>query len=657
MKRFLFLLLITGVCGWAQVSPGLQCLINTTVTPTVRNEGLTELTGDIVLNCNGGNPTALSQPVPQANITVYLNTQVTSRLLQGDRSEALLLIDEPQPGKQLLATPGATVTGTGTGQETFDGSSGHPNVYQGIVSGNSVTFIGVPIDPPSSTGSRIYRITNVRANANQLGISSTLVPSQVLAFISTSGPSRFQISNAQFPVATVRPGLSAAVLNALSKLDNDWNSPNPTAMATLRYTALFGGALKPRLSGGNQNIPGAIYNSESNFILNVLPQAGLADFGTRLRATFNNVPSGTDLYVSTNNVGSTAERLAALTIAETGNFSAVPSTLTLPDGTKLAKLSVTNGAAAAVWEILNSDPLATQNFDFSVWYGHTPCSTVRDCPAVGTGSVNLSFAPTPTGLGGKVQIQPVSDPIPRFAPAIDTGLPRPFVSSGPNFDTGTPIANTGAHNFAFATITSSIGSVKTFEPLTPFNGSPTPTVVFPYAQNGIVPYPVNIPIQSSQGQITNITLGATLDSGGAPKVASRSLDLPDLENHLTAGWLTVTASGASTPLTLTVSVNPAGSRRATTTDTSRSAPAASSTPRSTFRSGWRSPRRGRSSFPSGWSTLLPISQRWSRREKRSWSSARDSDPQPRPVSSSLRKAPPRRTSDRLVCCSTTWPRR
>ena len=43
--------------------------------------------------------------------------------------------------------------------------------------------------------------------------------------------------------------------------------------------------------------------SESGFILPVGGgTAGLADFGTRLKATFNNVPTGINIFVSTTNI-------------------------------------------------------------------------------------------------------------------------------------------------------------------------------------------------------------------------------------------------------------------------------------------------------------------------------------------------------------------
>lgn len=56
---------------------------NGAVTPTLRAEGYTELTGDIVLICSGGSALASNTgaAIPTANIVVFLNTTVTSRLL------------------------------------------------------------------------------------------------------------------------------------------------------------------------------------------------------------------------------------------------------------------------------------------------------------------------------------------------------------------------------------------------------------------------------------------------------------------------------------------------------------------------------------------------------------------------------------------------
>ena len=74
---------------------------------SVRYEGMTELIGDIVLSCTGGAAQPSNTVIPTVDITLALNTDVTSRLLGATASEALLLLDEPGSGQP------ATVPGFG----------------------------------------------------------------------------------------------------------------------------------------------------------------------------------------------------------------------------------------------------------------------------------------------------------------------------------------------------------------------------------------------------------------------------------------------------------------------------------------------------------------------------------------------------------------
>src|SRR5215469_11887381 len=77
-------------------STTFTCSVNTSNTPTLRSEGITEQVGDIVIICSGGANLADGALAPAVNITVSLTSQVTSRLLNTAAvSEALLLIDEP----------------------------------------------------------------------------------------------------------------------------------------------------------------------------------------------------------------------------------------------------------------------------------------------------------------------------------------------------------------------------------------------------------------------------------------------------------------------------------------------------------------------------------------------------------------------------------
>src|SRR5262245_50565142 len=155
------ILALAFVCGVARSAyADLTCLVNVGVTPTLRLEVLVELTGDIVLVCSGTAPHhRITGP-----LTVTLNTEVTSRLLRGT-SEVLLLINEPPHGMQILGT----------------------NLFEGVVSGNTVTFNNVPfaVPPGGTITNRVLRITNVRADVTSLPPIGNLA-GQVIATLSTT---------------------------------------------------------------------------------------------------------------------------------------------------------------------------------------------------------------------------------------------------------------------------------------------------------------------------------------------------------------------------------------------------------------------------------------------------------------------------------------
>ncbi len=358
----------------AQVNPALQCTFNAAVTPTVRAEGLSELVGDIVLNCTGGTPTANGATVPQANITVFLSTNVTSRITSNPFSEVLLLIDEPHSAANPLtplvpcdpanATLGiCSITGTGSGAGTYNGSTGRPNVFQARLTGtNQVTFFGVPIDAPGTSGTRIIRITNLRGNANQLGVSSTLVPTQIVANISVNPPNLLPLNNPQQTVAFVARGLTTSVSNSGVRFiqcqsANGTIAGSPSAgldsggQNGQQFSVVFNegfpsawkekniqvhlsnsatGMATPSYPGDSaQDTAGANYFSESGFEVNgvypTLPSSGVpsgygpflspaatafpttrglnlagwANAGTRLMVNFASLPGGTQLFVPT----------------------------------------------------------------------------------------------------------------------------------------------------------------------------------------------------------------------------------------------------------------------------------------------------------------------------------------------------------------------
>lgn len=242
--------------------------------PLVRSEGLTELVGDIVLNCTGGVPTPVGLALPLVNFRLIFNTNVTSRLYSTDNTgvarynEALLAIDEPVPGNQrglrVLPTPPSPLSPPGVGQTIINppaapapnqngfvynapdsfyatNAAAYPlgppyNVYEGrTVAGNpaATEWNGIPVDPPGSTGTRSFRFTNIRVDATQVPLTSGLIPGQIFALISVTGTQLFTVNNPQLIVGYSTPGLTFTLQSVSSTVTCVGGCPNVTTGFTV----------------------------------------------------------------------------------------------------------------------------------------------------------------------------------------------------------------------------------------------------------------------------------------------------------------------------------------------------------------------------------------------------------------------------------------
>lgn len=518
--------LMFGAAATANAQPAFSCNTNAGVPPIVRAEGLTELVGDLILNCTGGTPTALGARVPQVNFQIFLNTNVTSRLLSGSWSEALLMIDEPSgtntagtgsAGNLRYCTTegGCIMNGVGTAGGvnylTGDTQNASPaNVFQARSAGpNQLVWLGVPIDPPGTTTTRIIRITNVRANANQLGVSSTLIPTQIVMFVSATSTTSIPINNPQQTVAFIQPGLTFGLktitgLNYLQCVStNSGAAANSSSNLTvsrhvLQFTEGFASSFKRRnIAYTNadespvptpQNTPNNNFFTETGFynpdvvsaanntggLTTNISQAGLASHGTRLMARFTNVPAGIVLYGSIYSVTSNTSGTNMLTGAQTassslvrlistdvfggGSFSAVSNTntssqngLSIPS----APIALSNGAGMAVWEVMTSNPFLVQSIEVVVSASYV-ANTSNNLPGLGTASVAGSFAPLST-----VTTASTTNNQPRFADtssartlfnvnACSTNILFPFLTNQVGFDSGIAIANTSTDPFGTA---------------------------------------------------------------------------------------------------------------------------------------------------------------------------------------------------------------
>jgi len=482
------------------------CSTNAGVPPVVRAEGHTELVGDIVLVCTGGVP---AQGTFLANFQLFLNTNVTSRLLADGLSEALLLIDEPgsTSGAPFCVSPSAASNSTlapscnpaaaasyQTG--TYNTFKAQPANGANQAANAALVWAGIPFLPPGSNSTRTIRITNVRANAAGVPASTSLVPTQIFGFLSISASTSLALNNPQQAVAFVLPGMAFDIRNCSggtsgvpasfvqctsqpggsNTLYNNPSAAGPFgAQLGLRFTEGFQTAFKTRIDPGqNLSIPNVVYNTESGFVRtdqSNLAGVGVADTATRVAARFTNVPAGTRIFVSVRSVRSTTNTDIGTTTADavlvsadaSGSGTGIPVTgsttlsCTGLDNSAAAEVQITSGSGIAVWEVTAANSSVIDRLFFYMAVA-TAANTPNNLPGLGQSSVTGSFAPF-YAANSAANAASSTLPIPRF---IDNATPRnsfrtdqcvtnllfPYVTNQAGFDTGIAISNTSRDPFS-----------------------------------------------------------------------------------------------------------------------------------------------------------------------------------------------------------------
>jgi hypothetical protein len=542
-----------------------QCTNSTGVPPVVRAEGYSELLGDLVLDCTGGIPTPPNQSVPTVNVQVNLDVNVTSQTTKVINSveflEALLIIDEPNsasnPTTPILncgrtEAPDNTQAGAGVctilgggsngAAATYNGTNGHPNVFQGrsfrLITGdyNKVVFSGVPIDPPGTQCAnpvngqchRIIRITNLRGDATAKAVFTANTTQTITSSLIINPVSGLPLNEPDHAIARVQLGLIGPALNA-PKVDfiqcNSLQSQTQNLIYTFKEgfnnafkpqsltQVLLNGVAKPQYTFNttnttqgvtkNQNVPGAVYDTESGFVnsgpaangdnpLNPLtgtPGAGvafsnaggvdtgiglsgIATQGTRLTVRFTSIPNGSSVSVPnivnlTNVIANTVTGVAVL-INGTSNtgFGGIPAAA--GNTTVAGTVGGITAPGFAVYEVFFSNPGALEQLSIPMLVSGTP-NLPSNLPQPNVkAQIQGGFAPfydsldnvrrTAFAAGSESTVAvPNVLAIPRFlqiSPATDffqisrcsCNLLFPFVTNAPtaggNYDTGMAIANT-----------------------------------------------------------------------------------------------------------------------------------------------------------------------------------------------------------------------
>ena len=359
----------------------------------------------------------------------------------------------------------------------YAGTAGHPNIFQGTWSPalpQAITWAGIPIDAPGSA-TRIIRITNVRANACQLGVASSFgLPTQIFMLITIQSSQNLTVSNPQPTVASILPGLSVSTFRSATyqqcvTLNNIIVNPAATSLVGVVANPVgvqaiegFANAFKTRnfsqytnppnpAGAANtpttpaasasatafQNVLGFGYNSESGFVNsatgltgngNAFGAMGLADTGTELAFSFAGVSNGVTLQVPNSiflyPVGTTVTSaisgttgVVTITATAAGGGTQAPTgvaqLLGAAGGTATTtNLTVAGGAVSATYEVLLSNPSVTE-FAFLPITTAFVSNTASNLPGTTTSPATLAvnFAPL-SAISTAANVSQA--PIPRF---------------------------------------------------------------------------------------------------------------------------------------------------------------------------------------------------------------------------------------------------
>jgi len=395
------------------------------VNAKIRGEGLTELVGDILIQCSGGT----ANNAITANITVSFTQNVTSKII-GSATESYLLVDN-----QLLSSS-VTPPTAGTINAFF------PNELQ---------FGPTALTEPGPASTRNIRITNVRLIA---GNPSTQTE---IAGIIAGNIGSFSIPSPTVFVAQVQPSLvfTASPSSTSEKVCLLPQSP----VVTLTYTGTIqntfraqGGAyVTPGLPATNTPL-GQITESglgyDGGVSTGIAAAAGVATQGTRLYATFTNVPAGVTISVpNAANIGGDATAFLVGTDPTAAGTSAIPSA-------GIGPATISSPGGTAVWEITGSDNVFTPVIAFNVTIT-VPAGTPAPSTSIAVAGGYAPYPPTAAALA--TWAAPSSSlPIPRFinlpqthanllqvVPCV-TNLLFPYVVDIPSIGwaTGIALANT-----------------------------------------------------------------------------------------------------------------------------------------------------------------------------------------------------------------------
>ncbi len=359
-----------------------NCDPSATVPTQVASTGLAEAVGDIVLTCTGGS----SGSTLLGSLYITLNTNVTNSL---DKS-----------GNPL----GITFTGTGGAVATANAAI--------QVAANTLLVGGINyVVPFPNTFPVVITISGVRAAAASLqnGQATQVTASFTGAGISIpSNPITLAVATPWATSSSLNNGISCA------------GAPLPATLDFPGFLAVGGASSAVRVT---ESIPGGF-----------APKAASATNGTRIVVNLSGYGTGVRLFAPDALVGNSGvqatsggefgtgiasgayipgsgqlllSRVAGAKADGSGGtlVTAIPAAATT--FTAISEITVTNGSAFAVYEVLDANPSVSESFQAPVFIVTPP----NNCANSIQTSLAAVLAPIST-----VSIATATDPVPRFIP-------------------------------------------------------------------------------------------------------------------------------------------------------------------------------------------------------------------------------------------------
>lgn len=378
MHRSILLLAWVLSGGLASAQSVLSCVASAN-PPLVRLEGITERTGDVVFSCSGGQPNA----TVTGNLVLFLSVNVTNKVAADGTADVW------------LTTNGAP-----------------SNVPARVTGPNAVTYNGVSFNL-TLRGTAEIRLENLRANASQM----LATPGGVITlYASFTGGSLLTFTANTFSVGVPQRALYSTAGGRL--VCSQSGSPLPkvltvadlaatAAFASTRVTEGFATAFAPRSDWTSQN----------------------AATGTRIIQRYSGFTPAARLFVPDFIAGSGADRPTAagdLGFAASGGayspgkgqlllvrvigadsngaggaFVAPPPTVPASFNS-VGEIQLTNGAGAAVYEVVDSSPVIQESAQIPTFLGLDPGGPAAET----TAAINLAPLSNVTTASGA--------PVPRF---------------------------------------------------------------------------------------------------------------------------------------------------------------------------------------------------------------------------------------------------